>query len=93
MSKAARAPGRNVSVGSRGREADCAEGSLCYPSQYVWGPRCFVPECRSDAECDAAPFGICALQVYEPSQAGDTGLGPLRCYYPDEYLDAVAYAQ
>jgi hypothetical protein len=66
------------------RPADCADGSVCIPSQFVVNERCLVPECTADADCTDAPGGVCGLKINDPNQAGTTWVGPIQCFYASQ---------
>lgn len=59
---------------------DCGE-DVCVPSQYILGSRCFTPECRSDADCDAHPGMHCVGTYHMPQQAGEVTFAGTKCVY------------
>lgn len=77
--------------------SDCASGKVCIPpfttprgavefSDAIHsrnpGGVCIVPECQTDADCTAAPCGVCALRVNHLSiNSGLDVLDGVKCVY------------
>jgi hypothetical protein len=76
-----------------GSSSDCAAGQVCAPpfresagSAGVIlaspGGVCITPECQTDADCTAAPCGVCTLALKQVSiNSGRVALDGIKCLY------------
>jgi hypothetical protein len=65
---------------------DCAAGSACAPEGFDNARTCVPAACRTDADCDDEPGGVCLIVA---GGCCSFGAGPLRptelaCAYPSD---------